>query len=161
MSGISPRHRSSDGAPAAWPRLGVLGATAVLLMGALGACGSDSKSSSTAGLTATEKEFSIKLNLGSTKAGAVRLKVHNAGAALHELVAFRSDLDEEALPLVADGSKVDETGTGITHLDPEAENIAAGADNTISIDLTAGRYVLVCNLAGHYTQGMHAVLTVT
>ena len=37
-------------------------------------------------------------------AGRIKLTVHNQGAATHELVAFRTDLPETALPTVADKS---------------------------------------------------------
>jgi uncharacterized cupredoxin-like copper-binding protein len=87
--------------------------------------------------------------------------VHNAGTVAHEVVAFRTDLDEAALPLNAEGTGIDEKGAGITHIDPEAEDVQPGKAKTITLDLTAGRYVFLCNVPTHYTAGMHTVLTVT
>lgn len=130
---------------------------------ALGACGGSSAATRSEGgnaVIATQQDFSIQLSTGSVKGGNVGIKVQNTGKTDHELVVFRTDLDEAALPLGPDG-KVDEKGARITHLDPEAEGVAPGKDKSITVDLAPGRYVLVCNLPGHYKQGMHAVLTVT
>jgi uncharacterized cupredoxin-like copper-binding protein len=129
---------------------------------ALSACGGSTGKTSGDGnsVTATQNEFSITLSTGSVQGGKVGIKARNTGKTNHELVVFRTDLAEGALPLAGDG-KVDENGAGITHLDPEAEDVAPGKSKAIAVDLAPGRYVLICNLPGHYTQGMHAVLTVT
>jgi len=134
----------------------------VALALALSACGGSTgtQAGAKSSVTATQQEYSIKLSTESVKGGNVGIKVENTGKIEHELVAFRTDLDEAALPLGSDG-KIDEKGEGITHLDPEAEGVAPGKNQSISVDLVPGRYVLVCNLPGHYQQGMHAVLTVT
>ena len=124
----------------------------------LGGCGNSSKGAAT---VATQLDFSMTLKSPSVKAGKVRIAVRNGGAMEHELVAFKTELDEANLPLLPDGMKIDEAGAGITHLDPEAEGVKPGTEKTITIELTPGRYVLVCNLPAHYKDGMHAVLTVT
>jgi len=36
-----------------------------------------------------------------------------------------------------------------------------GASGWVTVTLAPGQYELVCNLAGHYTAGMYAQLTVT
>jgi uncharacterized cupredoxin-like copper-binding protein len=110
-------------------------------------------------VTATQSEFSIMLSTTSVRSGSVRIKAQNQGKTEHELVVFRTDLPEAALPLGPDG-KVDEEAKGITHLDPEAEGVAPGKTKSISVDMAPGRYVVICNLPGHYSQGMHAVITV-
>jgi uncharacterized cupredoxin-like copper-binding protein len=42
----------------------------------------------------------------------------------------------------------------------EVEDIKPGRSATLTLNLKAGRYVLLCNLAGHYPGGMHAGLRV-
>lgn len=113
------------------------------------------------GNTVTERDFSVQPSSSTVKAGTLTIKVKNSSKQEHELVVFRTDLAEAKLPLNADGDRVDEKAAGITHLDPEAEGVAPGKSKTITIDLPAGRYVFICNLAGHYGQGMHAVVTVS
>jgi uncharacterized cupredoxin-like copper-binding protein len=39
-------------------------------------------------------------------------------------------------------------------------NISAGRSTTLSADLAPGRYVIICNVAGHYQLGMRAELQV-
>jgi uncharacterized cupredoxin-like copper-binding protein len=43
----------------------------------------------------------------------------------------------------------------------EIEDIEKGATPKLTIDLDAGSYVLICNVAGHYRQGMRTSFTVT
>src|SRR5437773_2029422 len=109
-------------------------------------------------VTAGERDFAVSLDQTSVAAGAIRLHVNNAGPSQHELVAFKTDLAETALPM--DGDRVNEDGPGVTHIDPEAEDVAGGTSKEITLHLSAGRYVFICNLPAHYQQGMHATLTV-
>ena len=133
-----------------------VGVAVVALVGVgITGCSSDSKS----GFTVSEKDFSVKPSATKVAAGKLTVKVKHDSKQEHELVVFRTDLGEAKLPLNAAGDRVDEEAAGITHLDPEAEGVKAGKSKTITIDLPAGRYVFICNLAGHYTEGMHAVVT--
>jgi uncharacterized cupredoxin-like copper-binding protein len=109
-------------------------------------------------LGATVREFSLTLDHNQVAAGRMKLTVHNNGAAEHEVVAFRTNLGDTDLPM--NGDRINEDGAGITHIDPEAEDVASGSSKTITLNLSPGRYVFVCNLKGHYQQGMHSVLTV-
>jgi len=43
----------------------------------------------------------------------------------------------------------------------EQEDIAPSTTATLTVDLEAGSYILMCNVNGHYQQGMHAGFTVT
>jgi uncharacterized cupredoxin-like copper-binding protein len=122
----------------------------------LGAC---SSGSGKADVTVTVKEFSVSPSKDQVTAGKVKIEVANAGQLTHEFVAFATDLPDDQLPLTAKGDRIDEEGTGITHLDPEAEDVAPGKSKTITIDLAKGRYVFVCNLEDHYGKGMRAVVT--
>jgi uncharacterized cupredoxin-like copper-binding protein len=121
----------------------------------LGACSKESKPD----LTVTLKEFSVSSSADQVTAGKVKIKVVDGGDATHEFVAFKTDLAVDQLPLTTKGDRINEDGKGITHLDPEAEDVAPGKSKTITLDLAKGRYVFVCNLTDHYGQGMHAVVT--
>jgi uncharacterized cupredoxin-like copper-binding protein len=39
-------------------------------------------------------------------------------------------------------------------------SIAAGKSAAVTLDLTPGKYVFICNVAGHYQLGMHTAFTV-
>ena len=56
------------------------------------------------------------------------------------------------------GSKTEDTaGTNVG----ETGDMEAGTTKTLTIDLAPGHYAFVCNLPGHYGQGMHTDFTVT
>ena len=145
-----------------WTRIIV---ASFLAVGAV-ACGSGSNKSSSGGasesgepgaVSITEKDFAIDESTTQASAGEVRFSIHNDGPSVHEFVVIKTDLDDGELPLVADGSEVDEdqlNGIG------EQEDIQANGDTTLSLTLQPGHYVLICNIPGHYTQGMHASFTV-
>jgi uncharacterized cupredoxin-like copper-binding protein len=106
-------------------------------------------------LRVVERDFSIKAPK-RVHAGDVELVVHNKGPASHELIVVR---DRGGLPLRSDGLTVDEealekreTGT----LEPDK----VGATRKLDVHLAPGRYVLFCNMSGHYLGGMRTVLVV-
>ncbi len=106
----------------------------------------------------SEQDFTIELDADSVKSGSTTFTVDNAGPSVHEFVVFQTDLSPDALP-VGETGDVDEEGEGVTALD-EIEDIGVGCTATLSLDLKAGNYALICNLPGHYAAGMHAPLTV-
>lgn len=123
------------------------------------ACGSDDTAGTAPGtVEATLKDFQITLAETSASAGKVTFAVHNDGPSTHEFVVFKTDLAADALPK-DDNGDVAESDT-FKAVD-ELENITKASDPTLTVDLEAGHYVVICNLPGHYRQGMHAELTVT
>jgi uncharacterized cupredoxin-like copper-binding protein len=143
----------------------VAGSVAVVVAFALGACGgggsksSSSSSGSSGAVNVTEKEYSIGLSSTTLKAGPVHFSVKNQGGMPHQLVLFKTALAANALP-VKDGV-VDEQGAGVEKVPQEVDIINPGDTKTLDAQLTAGRYVAICNIAGHYTLGMHTVFTVS
>ncbi|MET0799603.1 MAG: sulfocyanin-like copper-binding protein [Actinomycetota bacterium] len=132
-------------------RYTVMGAAAALFV-AVG-CSSDS-----GGVGVTEADFSITLDESSAPAGDVTFDIQNDAEQTHEFVVFKTDLAPDALPTNEDGD-VDEEGEGVEHID-EVEDIAGGSSAELAVNLDAGAYVLICNLPGHYAQGMHTEFTV-
>lgn len=99
-------------------------------------------------------------------AGTVSLRVTNVGTVDHEVVvlplAAGQRVGERAVG--ADGT-VDESGSlGEASRSDGAgagDGIEPGAAGWVTLDLEPGRYELVCNLPGHYADGMYALLVVT
>ena len=93
----------------------------------------------------------------SLAAGTVVLQVSNTGPDTHELILVRSD--GNPLPLRPDNLTVDED-----RLQPRAvggqDDVHPGTQRTWKLVLTPGRYVLFCNMSGHYLAGMHRLLVV-
>ena len=120
----------------------------------IGSCGGDD-----GGIGATEADYSITLDESSAPAGEVTFDVTNEAEQPHEFVVFKTDLAEDALPVDADGN-VDEEGDGVELVD-ELEDIAPGDNPSLTVTLDAASYVVICNLPGHYKQGMHTSFTVS
>lgn len=104
----------------------------------------------------TLSEYAIRLSTTSPQAGFARVVVSNRGKVPHELTAVRTDRPVDQLP-VADGEvwgAADVVEVGAIHFGSH-EHTAWGF-----IDFEPGRYVLFCNMKGHYEAGMRTVLTV-
>lgn len=113
----------------------------------------------------TLQEFNVIPDADSAAAGEITFNVENVGPDdVHELVIVKTDLEPDALPTLEDGS-MDETGEGVEVID-EIEDIPVGETQTLTADLEAGSYVLVCNIydedemEAHYEEGMRTGFTV-
>jgi uncharacterized cupredoxin-like copper-binding protein len=91
------------------------------------------------------------------RAGELLLETKNLGPDTHELLVVR--YAGKHLPLRPDDITVDEAAlksvTAVT-----VEGFERGRTKEARIHLTPGRYVLLCNMQGHYLGGMHAAVTV-
>jgi hypothetical protein len=103
------------------------------------------------------KDFKIQPALPSLEESSVALSVWNAGPSTHELVVVRSDRSPDELPLATDGLSVDEDA--VAPID-ELTEVIAKTRGTLGLTLAPGRYVLFCNLEGHYLAGMNAAIEV-
>jgi uncharacterized cupredoxin-like copper-binding protein len=74
---------------------------------------------------------------------------------LHEVKIIKTDLAAEQLPIDQGAAKASEDGKVA-----ELLNIAAGASRKLVADLGPGKYVIICNVAGHYQLGMRVALEV-
>ncbi len=68
-----------------------------------------------------------------------------------------TDAGDPPTPVKTGANKVDEANNVGETGDP---NLKPGETRTFTLNLAAGHYVLVCNLAGHYQMGMRAPFTV-
>lgn len=130
--------------------LATLFAGALLLLPACGGNG---------GIGVTLADYTVTPDESSASAGDVTFDVTNDAEQTHEFVVFKTDLAEDQLPTNEDGD-VDEEGEGVELVD-EIEDIEGGSSESLTVNLDAGNYVLICNLPGHYRQGMHASFTVS
>ena len=132
----------------------------VLAIGALAlatvGCSSNS-SSAEGGVAATEQDFAISVASSSAPAGDVTFTITNNGPSTHEFLVVHSDEDPGSLT-VDDNGVVPEDDLDVVD---EQEEIAPGTAPSLTVSLEAGSYILMCNLPGHYQQGMHTGFTVT
>ena len=132
-------------------RLLVLAAAAALV---IPACSSDD-----GGIGVTLSDFKVEPAETSAAAGELTFDVTNDAEQTHEFVIVKTDLAADALPTNEDGD-VDEEGEGIEPVN-EIEDITSGSTQSLTVTLDAGNYVFLCNLPGHYRQGMHTTFTVS
>jgi uncharacterized cupredoxin-like copper-binding protein len=150
----------------------------------LAACGSDGDPAEPSAATGTTAEpaggQTVKVELGedganyfitvdkdTVQAGTVSFVIDNSGSMHHEMGIYKTDLDPADLPLTDEG-KVDEEKAGLVaeavYTRPlrgdEDHRIRDGRGVDFTVDLPAGKYVLVCNLAGHYAKGQFVAFTV-
>jgi hypothetical protein len=109
------------------------------------------------GATVSLTEWKVIVD-GTIRSGKTDLTIRNTGLAPHELLVFKSDLDPSAYPTDASGD-IKEKGAGVT-LVSDGDNIDPAGSQTRSIDLAPGKYLFVCNIPGHFKQGMFTVVTV-
>ena len=70
-----------------------------------------------------------------------------------EMVVVKTDKTPKQL-MEKNGTANESTSVG------EASDLAAGETKTVTIDLKPGRYILLCNLPGHYKAGMYHTFVV-
>jgi uncharacterized cupredoxin-like copper-binding protein len=109
-----------------------------------------------AAVAATVKSYSITLDKSTVAAGSVQFNITNQANISHEFIIFKTDLAADNLPV--SGGTVDASSSQLTKVDEE-EPFPKG-EKTLTVNLQPGHYVLICNLPGHYQNGMHASLTV-
>ncbi len=109
-------------------------------------------------LDVTVKDFHIQPAQPTVGVGDITFRVTNQGPATHEFVVIRSDLADDKLPIGPDGLSVDEDSVDRVG---EIGEVGSGATETLTLDLDPGRYVVFCNLEGHYLGGMHASVEVS
>jgi uncharacterized cupredoxin-like copper-binding protein len=114
-------------------------------------------SSPTDGPTISLTEWKVTL-AGTIKSGKTDVTISNVGTVPHELLVFKSDRAPSAYPTDAAGN-IKEEGAGVA-LVSDGDNIDPGGSQTRTIDLAPGKYLFVCNIAGHFKQGMFSVVTV-
>lgn len=104
-------------------------------------------------ITVNMSEFAFDPSSVTTKPGPATISAVNDGSVVHELVLLKTNADPAKLPLV--GGEVDEsTSVG------EVADVESGATKEVTVDLTPGKYVMVCALPGHYEGGMYGSLIV-
>ena len=136
--------------------LGVLAAGGTALVGC-GAADPPSRAHASV-LRVVEKDFKIS-SPATVRAGDVQLAVRNPGPDDHELLFVRAS-NVAKLPMRGDGLTVDEDAlerATLTAIEPRP----AGTVTKVRLHLTPGRYVMFCNMTGHFRGGMHRTVVAT
>jgi uncharacterized cupredoxin-like copper-binding protein len=94
------------------------------------------------------KEFKVVPSTKTVKAGNVTFSVKNVGKVDHQLVVVKTTLAPGKLP-VKQGQASEKGKVGaVADLEP-------GKSGKVTLKLAKGKYVLLCNIAGHYQAGQY------
>ena len=100
-------------------------------------------------------DYKITVNVPSAKAGKIKIGVRNLAAMEHSFEVIKTDLPQDKLPVDGASAKAKEDGKV-----GEIKSLPAGKSGGVTLDLQPGKYVFMCNIAGHYQLGMHTGFTV-
>ena len=109
----------------------------------------------TGSVQGTEKEWKIALDSYAHTAGTTTFDLTNAGTIAHEFLVVHTDLTTTELLARVDPTthRIDEALLDVVNEQPE---YLPGVPGTVTVNLVAGHYVLMCNIPGHYKAGMYA-----
>src|SRR5262245_28140013 len=115
---------------------------------AVGAGGAASQAPAGAQIQVRLKDVSVLAPSKRVPAGTITFGVRNMGTVEHEMVVIRRD----AGILPVHGFRASEAGAV-----DEVEELEPGKSGRLTVQLKPGRYLLVCNIVGHYQLGISTV----
>ncbi|MCW2950654.1 MAG: hypothetical protein JWN41_1667, partial [Thermoleophilia bacterium] len=98
----------------------------------------------------------VRPKVGTAPSGAVTFAVTNKGSMPHELVVLKTDTPAGKLP-AGEGGAAKEIGR-VGHV---PQMTPGSATQYLTLDLKPGKYVLLCNVPGHYSLGQYVAFEVT
>jgi len=101
----------------------------------------------------------IKISQATVPAGEVTFTAENSSKSLeHEMVVASLKGYDKAVPYKANLGRVDENAKGMNI--GEISELEPGESASLTLNMAPGKYLLYCNVAGHYASGMWTLLTV-
>ena len=113
----------------------------------------------TPGIDLSKATMGIKATPDTVPRGIVAFKVtNNSKDTVHEMIVMLLKDPSQPLPYIDAEKRVDEDKAGdkgeVSELDP-------GQSGSLTLNLQPGKYLLICNVPGHYAAGMWTEFTVT
>ena len=104
-------------------------------------------------------QMGISTDVSTVKAGKIDFEVFNDSKALvHEMLVIKVRDFEEALTYDSKDGKIVEDKTQDIG---EVSELEPGKSGSLTVNLKPGKYMLVCNMPGHYKSHMYTNLLVT
>jgi azurin len=146
------RHPHRTAVPAmAQPLIAVL-ACGLLLV----ACGGPSATAAAGSQVIVEMtDYKVVTNVPSVKAGTIKIGVRNLASMEHNFEVIKTEMAADQLPIDPASAKAVDVGKV-----GEIAKIPGGTSAAVTLDLAPGKYVFICNIAGHYELGMHTAFLV-
>ena len=117
----------------------------------LAACSEGGSSTDAIEVAITNDTFTMPS--ATIDAGDVTFSAMNQGSSVHEIEVFTVPDGVDATSLEITNNVADTDAAGMEVVD-EVEDIAPGTTADLTVNLDPGTYALICNLPGHYAQGM-------
>ena len=139
------------------PRPVLVISLAILLMisTALVGCGGGSSSQT---INVSMSEFALNISPTTVSAGEVVFKVSNSGMLGHDFLIVSTTEGPESLPYNEESAQVMEEQINIVS---SIRELQKGETMEITTNLAPGKYMLICNVAGHFSSGMRLIIDVT
>ncbi len=116
------------------------------------------------GMMGGGRMMNVAASPSTVTAGDVSFRVWNAGMMVHELVVLPLPSGGTGTRAVGSDGRVSEVGSlgeaSKSCGEGAGEGIPPGSASWVTLQLTPGRYELICNLPGHYARGMFTELEV-
>ncbi len=125
---------------------------AAVLVTALSAAATSSALTSKTTVKVVLKEFTLKPAPASVPAGDITFVATNKGTLEHEFVVVKSNRPPGSFPIKANDKAKIPSSAELA----EIEDIEPGQTKRITLKLAKGKYVLICDIAGHYKAGQRA-----
>ncbi len=111
------------------------------------------------GVDLSKATMGIKVSQPSAPTGDVTFNVTNSSKdTIHEMIVMYLADPSKPLPYIDNEERVDEDQAGdkgeVSELDP-------GKSGSLTVHLNPGKYLLICNVPGHYAAGMWTEFDVT
>lgn len=159
------RAASTSGVKGTLAKAGLLpGRTARLVLGIAAAVGIGiaiwSQIPTQGAIAAKESEWKIVVSATRHTAGDVTFHLDNRGTVPHEFIVVATEKTAAQLLESIDPAtnRIDEAALDVVDEQPEYE---PGTTATLTVTLPKGHYVVMCNIEGHYKNGMYADLNIT
>ncbi|HET8569296.1 MAG TPA: plastocyanin/azurin family copper-binding protein [Candidatus Limnocylindria bacterium] len=107
------------------------------------------------GLIVELTDHKILPSAPSVETGTMRVGIRNRGGQPHDVIFIRTELAPDRLPYDASRAQAREEGVVA-----RTDVIPPGGTRRLDVALPPGRYVLICNVPGHYALGMRTVFEV-
>jgi len=111
-------------------------------------------------IAAKEGEWKIVVSANAHTAGDVTFHLDNRGTVPHEFLVVATDMNGTQLLDTVDPATNRLNEDNLDVVDEKSE-YEPGTTATLTVTLPKGHYVVMCNIEGHYKNGMFADLTIT
>jgi len=106
-----------------------------------------------------DEQMGITTDVSTVKAGKIDFEVHNDSRNLvHEMLVVKVKSYDDPLPYDNKDASIIEDDTNDFG---EVSELEPGQSGSLTVNLRPGKYLLLCNVRGHYKSHMYTSLLVT